>query len=201
MTKFISRAITIAVSVALCGALLFGAYIGINRLAGPDPALQSWLGGSGFSLEAAQYIEPGSGTLDIATRAGNPSATTSVVYLRTSDTATSSISGVYSRGEKVSLNILFNASSTASVLNAYPYVSHNGIDWFGYDCVTATSNILTTHGSTTCVQTWNPQIAGMSRKTMEFSLPPAKWYRIDFGVTGANATVWMQGVVKEVVPN
>lgn len=150
-----------------------------------------------FSFGKNNYVSAGTGTL---VTAGAVEATTSPVFLRTTDTATSSITAFVGDSGSVHVFLQFNASSSVSVLNELRYFSDNGIDWYGENLETVTTNILVANSSTTPTRTWQPSLAGTSRKT-EVINTNSKYVKIDYSVTGANGSLWAVAVPKQETPN
>jgi hypothetical protein len=150
-----------------------------------------------FAFGQKSYLTPGAGTLS---QAGAVEASTTVTYLRTSDTASTSITAFVGDSGSVHIDLQIQGSSTASVLNQYRYFSDNGIDWYAEDLTTVSSNVLVAHASTTPVRTWQPSTTVVTRKHMVIDTN-AKYVKIDFGVTGGNASLYAVAVPKQETPN
>lgn len=123
-------------------------------------------------------------------------ASTSVAYM-TPGTGTTTCTMVTVNTELVDIGIQFNASDTAATLSWEVEFSRDGIDWYGEDGRTLTSNIAVTHGSTTPVHSWNPQVAGISRKSITLSDLASELTRVRFYVTGGNGSFFAVKSLKQ----
>jgi hypothetical protein len=107
----------------------------------------------------------------------------------------------------VDLNLSLTASSTATALTWKQYFadgreSNTGdcystanCNWFGEDAAT-TSSLTVTHASTTLTHSWKPDVTTNVTKNVLVSPVASRYFRVDFTVTGANGSVWVQGVGK-----
>jgi hypothetical protein len=154
------------------------------------------VGGNGFSLDNSYYLS----TITGSTVEGETSATTSVAYI-TADAGTSTVTGFIGSASELAEHIQFNASSTASKLIWINYFSHDGVDWFAENCVTATSNILNTHGTGPCVNVKTAEIAGIRRHSVFIGNVRAKYFKTDFSLHGGNGSLWVKAVPKDEVTN
>lgn len=206
--------IVIAIVVAFSGS--YAAFVGINRLASPEDSDVSV--GGGVTQGQRYYITAGTG---LSTHAGDPSASTTKVYLQSTATgaASSTITGVMERADSIDLNIRAIASSSAANLVFVREFSDNKYDWYAFDEATTTvaNAIPIGHDSTNILHSWNlstttqlPCGGGYSQpsatstevcKHIELKGGYAKYFRIKFWVTGANASVWAYAVPRESVPN
>lgn len=190
MNKFLETAF----AIVMVGAAIGGCLYLINTL---QQTAKSF--GGGFDISSGYYLLPGSG---VAGGVGEPSASTTVLYLRTSDTATSSITGFSGLSTSIDLNLMSVASTSGtSVLQYQVYFSRNRIDWFKEDCYSPDSNVQVTHGPTACIHRWVVTGAGSQTKNVSIGTTQSKYFKIDFGVTGANASLWAVAVPNEQTPN
>lgn len=123
----------------------------------------------------------------------NSNATTSPITLI--PTGTTSFTFASDGVSKMNLLLQFQGSSTLSVLNWTREYSDNGIDWYGEDNMTQSSNILGTHGSTTVVHSWSPSSASMVRKSIIIE-PLALWSRITFTGVTATSTLYVKAITQ-----
>lgn len=155
--------------------------------------------GGGFAVDQAYYITPGTGT---AMGAGAAEATTTPAYLTTADTATSTVKGFAGRATNIDLYLGATASTSAtSKLQYFVSFSPNNVDWYKEDCSSIDTTILVTHGATACVHQWTITGSGYQTKNITIGATQAKYFKIDFGVTGANASLWAAAVPRDENPN
>lgn len=171
----------------------FALYLQVN-----SPVQANTLGG-GFSLDQAYYLTPGSG---VASQAGETMATTSVSFLKTTDTASSTISGFVGRANSIDLYMITTASTSNTTKYQFSLqYSHNNIDWYNEDCSSVDSTILVTHGASGCIHEFTPSSTSRSGKNISLGIPQAKYFKINFGVVGANGSLWAIVVPREENPN
>lgn len=178
-------------ALAVAGILAAGSVI-LNQLSSTAEAA------GGFSIDQEFYLTPGSG---VSVQAGEVTATTSVHFLRTTDVATSSVSGFVGRGGQLALDYIFTASSTATVLTENRYYSDNGIDWYAEDLTTTSTNILVAHSSSTPAHTWTPQTTLTQKKHTVVTDVQAKYFKYEYRISGANGSLWVQATPKAENPN
>lgn len=155
--------------------------------------------GGGFAIDQAYYITAGT---DTAMQAGAAEATTTPAYLTTANTATSTIKGFAGRATNIDLYLGATASTSAtSKLQYFVSFSPNNVDWYKEDCSSIDTTILVTHGATACVHQWTITGSGYQTKNITIGATQAKYFRIDFGVTGANASLWAAAVPRDENPN
>ena len=183
----------VAIGVFLAGAAGLG-ILGLtnNEIAEPNV-------GGGFSIDNAYYLSTTGGTFE----AGEKSATTTEVFIATTNTATTTITGFTGRASTIDLNLQLTASTTATKLRWFVSFSPNNIDWYKEDCSSVDSTILVTHGASACVHEWTPAdaVASTTRKNVTIGAAQAKFFKVDFGVSGANGALWAQAIPKEDTPN
>lgn len=130
--------------------------------------------------------------------AGAESATSSPVYLTTA-AASSTFPFYLDNAKEAYANIIFTASSSASVL-AWTYeFSDDNQTWFGEDASTNAGNVTTTHGSTNVYHIWTPGGAVVTSRT--FALPGinAKYARITVKSLGAAGSIWAKVNIKQEI--
>lgn len=155
--------------------------------------------GGGFTVSGQQYhITAATG---VKQRDGEIEATTTVAYLQTGDTATSSITAFGGRATSADFDLVATASSTASRILYTLQFSPNGDDWYNEDCSSVTSDVLVTHGAAPCTHTWTPGTTALSYKNFSISGIQSKWFKVKISVTGANASVYGTAVLNEPTPN
>lgn len=188
--------------IILVGACAYVGGFAYRAAVEPEQKVETPVGGGGFSLDQAYYFQ-GSGAVTAATTsAGEISATTTLSWLATNQTSTSSIQGFTGRATGIDLNMLAVATTSGtSKLQFFVYFSHNKIDWYKEDCSSVASTVLVTHGASACVHEWTITGAGTQSKNITIGATQAKYFKIDFGVTGANASLWAMAIPKEVTPN
>ena len=117
-------------------------------------------------------------------------------YLDAGNTATSSIIVYSERAFNVDLLGFVVASSTATRLHICREYSHSGSDYFAEINLTDNTNTETTFSGPRCFEFVPDHTA-----TTTFALPAspvtAKYSKISFTATGADAAVWFQTVAKE----
>lgn len=195
MNKLKENILTIITSVLLFAIVTLGGFYGVL-----NQKLQQakTTGGFGFSSDQSFLITRGTATI----KAGDPQATTTVVYLKTNDTASSTIIGYAGSADKVDLNLQAVASTSGtSVLQIFTYTSPNRIDWYKGDCYNVASTVLVTHSPSACIGSWT--ITGGGTQTLNVALGDvqSKYFKVDFGVTGANASLWAEARPRDLTPN
>lgn len=134
-------------------------------------------------------------------------ATSSPTYLTT--TGDDQIMYCNVEGAKsIDFNLRTTASSTATVYNwTYEFADGREVsstvdcnatplacDWFGETSVSSNSLIATSHGSTTVTHTLTPQTTTAQNQNILLSPIGARYLRVTFSATGANGSLWAQGV-------
>ena len=102
--------------------------------------------------------------------------------------------------EYFDMNIFMIASSASSRLDWYFEFSDDAVDWFLEDAYTDTSDIITTHGSTTNVHRWTPAVTSLVTKNIKYptiagDILTARFTRITFSATTASSSIWVGVVV------
>lgn len=134
-------------------------------------------------------------------------ATTTLNYM-TPGTGTSTY--VYNTWNIDKTDVFINGqfATSSSKINFQFEYSNNLVDWFGENGVTATSNILSTQGSTTLVHTWQPSsplgdngtatASSTRRIVVTFPDIASNFKRIVFSVPvgSGNASVWAEATAK-----
>lgn len=181
--------------------IIFVGIIGLilTILIGPQAQKLEQNIGGGFAIDQAYYLTAGTG---VVMRDGASEATTTPAYLTTTDTATSTIKGFAGRATNIDLYLGATASTSAtSKLQYFVSFSPNNVDWYKEDCSSIDSTVLVTHGATSCVHQWTITGTGYQTKNITIGATQAKYFKIDFGVTGANASLWASAIPRDENPN
>lgn len=164
-----------------------------KELTTPDASAQA-LGGP-FGLEAKDT-------------SGNNYSTTSVRYLNTTDTSSSTLVAYTLGAEAIDLNVQVAASSTASVLT-FSYEFSNGkgnidcvatptqCDWYGERAYTVDSTVQSTIGAQTMRYLFTPGVTSTTTANVTIDRIGAKYTRIKFGASSANLAFFAQIVAKK----
>ena len=183
-----TQKILVVLLVLGAAASLITFLVGSVERVGETFALQIWTSGD------ATILDEDTNVFD----AGAQMGTSSVRYFDDGTTATSSLVLFTERANRADLNLLFNASSSASILLWNYTFSNNGIDWFGEDTYTVTNDRLITHGAATTTHSWAPGVEnGAVLKNVSIPIVASKYTKIDFNVDGADGALWAQVVAKE----
>lgn len=125
--------------------------------------------------------------------------TTTPVFL-TSAAATTTLTVASANATTISVNLDAIASSTSSVLTWSMQYSYNGVDWYNEDTASTTGSI-TTHSGVAVVHSWTPGTTVESRRSMNLPTHGAKFTRIGFQATGANASLYAQAILQNSIVN
>lgn len=181
--------VKIAAVLAVLGLLAMSALIGYSRAQA-----------DAFAFGKTATITAGSGT---AQQAGDAAATTTVTFLQTSSTATSSITNLVGDASAFHLDLQATASSSATVYQYWIYYSMNGIDWYpeNFTVTSPTSGSqVALEASTTVPHNWSPGTTAVTRKHVVVPVE-GKYVKVDFGVTGANGSLWGGLTTKQETAN
>jgi len=141
-------------------------------------------------------------SLDKYTLAGS-TASTSPKYLSTASASTTAeIIMSVSNAKHIDLNILFTASTTASVLkwtNYFSYDEGSNKNWYPENGFTATSNILETEGATPLVHSWTPGVTSASYKNIGVNPVASKYMKTRFWTDVANGSLYVEGISQQEV--
>ncbi len=195
MNKLKENILTILTSVILSAIVMLGGFYGVLN----QKLQEVKTVGGGFSSDQSFTIVPGSSATQ---KAGDPQASSSVIYLGVGNTASSSIIGYAGLADKVDLNMQAVASTSGtSKLQIFVFTSPNKIDWYKADCFSVASTVLVTHSATACINEWT--ITGSGTQTLNIPLGDvqSKYFKVNFGVTGANASLWAEARPRDVTPN
>lgn len=194
--------IVIAILVIFGGG--YGIFVGINKIATPEPIDGRDVGG-GVSQGQRYYLTAGTG---VSTNAGEISATTTKVYLQTTSTASSTISGVFERGDQIDLKMRAIASSSAlASLAIKVYGSDNQLgDWYPVMATSSSISSSVINGEVALVlplATSSINTCGTNEICREITLSGfySKYFRVVIDVIGSNAAVWGYAVPRESTPN
>ena len=126
-------------------------------------------------------------------------ASTSPIYMTTSQTASTTIIMSVKNAKHIDLNLYLNASTTASnLLWTYWFSSDDGLNknWYPEDAYTATSNVLITHGASPLVHSWTPADSSATSTVKNIGITPvaSKYMKIEFGLAGANGSLHAIGI-------
>ena len=142
---------------------------------------------SGFEKDNPEDLK---GLLDANYSTINGNASGTPTYLST-NTATTTLTTLNIGGvDSIGLSILFDASTTASVLDWEYQFSHDGEDWFGENASTQTSTLLQTHASGTKIHTFTPNTALNNLIHINNIPVNAKFFRMRVSVSEAAGSVW-----------
>lgn len=183
--------------------LAIGVIVGVVILAGV------FLGTTIFQKEDSSL--GGRFNLDISRSAA---ATTTLSYLATSDTASTTAVYDINKIPATDLNLMFTASTTGTskLIHSYAFSTGNGCDatpagcdWFFEDGKEANSTSLSTHAPRRVIHSWTPVAdnasCGDACFTKSVGIPDvrAKWMRIYFGVRDANGALWHEIVREDTI--
>lgn len=200
--------ISLVIAVVVSFTVMYGVYVGINKIASPDEYGNEAVGG-GVTQGQRYYLTAGTG---IATADGNTEATTTKVFLLTTagGAASSTITGIMERADQIDVVLRAIGSSTASNIIFVRQFSNDNIDWYSMDEATTTNanTIGVVHNTNDVNHIWNLStssqlICGTNEVCKHIVLKDgyAKYFRLKFKVTGANAAVWGYAVPRENTPN
>ena len=188
-------------AIALGVIVLLGTLAGLSKPAGDSPL--DLLQGDSYAPGQNEYItSAGTGN---SIKAGSENATTTVTYLSTAATASSTLQGSLLGSDELILNVISTGSTSAATLIMALDVSDDAIDWFRVPEKTATSNALQTYAPVDTVHSWNVATSSgqvEARAQFKFLVDNvAKYYRVRFNTSGANQAIWAEAFPREVVPN
>ncbi len=194
-----TQLIEIGFTILLAFAVITGGVFTASKLSNHPVAQDASLGGS-FSIDSRSYITGGSGT---SVQVGEPAASTTVAFLTTANTATSSITAYAGTSDAFEMNLLGTASSSSSNLQYWIYYSDNKIDWYAEDGVLQTVGGAGRfdHASTTIAHNWTPGVTTRTGKHVVIPVSIGKYVKVDFGVTGANMSLYGYVAPRAYVPN
>ncbi len=172
-------------------------------------ATSALLIGAGYtiSLQAklleknTQAVGASTHSLQIRTTDNDNNATSTLTYL-TAGGATSTLSFNSEKATAIDYNITATASSSAGVLLVTRQFSNDNVQWFAETCKTATSNTLITFGQAPCTLSipLATSTAASVGNAISLNLPldpvASKYTRLNMAVTGSNAGVHVQAVLK-----
>jgi hypothetical protein len=165
-------------------------------LAGISGMIYTW------NVQPTQVETFGAGiTLDKYTIPGYTASTTPV-YLAAGASAPAMIMSV-GNAQHVDLNIMMNASTSASVLTwAVSFSNDDGVNknWFGEDVYSA-SGYTVTHASTTALNSWEPDLPGYSFKNIGIEPVASKYMKVVFTAVTAASTIYAEGISQSAVNN
>ena len=135
----------------------------------------------------------------------DPNATSTAAFMA-ADAASTTVRGFIGRAESYDVDMIFNASSTASRLIWTSYYADTNYAttspyWSSEDCNTATSNVLITHGPGLCVHTWTASVAGINTKRITVDSTQAGYILMKFSVHDAAGSLNVRVMPKEQTPN
>lgn len=136
---------------------------------------------------------------DTANNSNQARATTTPVYLASGGASTSLVMPT-SLATSVHFNAVVVSSSTASVLNWTEQVSNDGINWYTED--TASTTAATSTSSTAPLgHAWIPGQTAATYRNFATNPSPSKYTRLTFYASGANLSLYAQGIVLNQTPN
>lgn len=141
-------------------------------------------------------------SLEIKTTDSDNNATSTLTYLTTSG-ATSTLSFNSEKATAIDYNISATASSSAANLLLTRQFSNDNIQWFAETCKTATSDALVTFGQAPCVLKipLATSTAASVGNTISVNIPldpvASKYTRLNMSVSGANAAIHIQAILKK----
>lgn len=156
--------------------------------------------GGGFSV-ANRFFFVASTATSGTLAAGEPSATTSPLYMSSTATASSTLVSFLANGEQIDLNLSLTASSTSAKLAWSNKFSIDGVNYYDEDCSTLDSAISITHGPGQCVNYWTPGTTSTSTKNVTIKNTGARFVKTLFGVMGANGALHAMSVPREPTQN
>lgn len=164
------------------------------------------LGGQGISNEQKFFLTP-SASNSRDQGAISVTATTTKVYLNTTDTASSTITGNFDKGNQLDLFVVAVGSSSAATLRFVQEYSSNAIDWYptsqatGVEISPLSTTVTESPYTFSLSTTTNPVPGNSVLEHFVLRGSSGKYFRIRFGVTGANASVFGYASVQEATPN
>ena len=203
LNNITKKQIITSVGILLAAMVLFTAYTVAFSMFAQRADAQS-TSGSAFSPSQRYYLTAGTGS---ATESGEISATTTDIFMSTAATASSTIQGQLNRGDQINLFVRGLASSSAANLNWVVETSENNIDWYPVDSATSTTDLqqvvnvgdtkynwgLATSTDSNCATNTVCKHVTIGQDLY------ANYFRIRFGITGANAAVHAFAHIRETV--
>lgn len=162
--------------------------------------------GGGFSIDRGFGITYTPNGLEVFS-SRDPNATSTVAYLAAdTHTASTTVKGFIGRAESYDVDLIWVASSTSAILLWTNYFSNNNYAttsdyWAAEDCNTATSNVLITHGSGSCVHTWTADIEGINTKRITVDSVQGNYLLMKFQTHTASSSLNVFVIPKEPTPN
>lgn len=117
------------------------------------------------------------------------SATTSPTVVLTQATTTSNTCTVEGL-ENVRVNLLSGATTTGHMVWWQIEFSQDGVDWWGEDANTDTSDVTLTHGSTTVTRLWDVGSTSTTTKSFLVKNVASKFMRLKYRMSGYSAFLW-----------
>lgn len=136
-----------------------------------------------------------------STQSGEISATTTRTYMKSTQSASSTLVAYTERAESLETNLTAEASTTATIYAWSYQSSDDGITWYEKSCAADTSNVLQTYGPGACIHSWTPGTTATSTKSVTISTLGSKYTRVKFGTMSANGALHVLGITKEQNPN
>lgn len=198
MTKILNKKVLAAIA-------LFG-FVALTSLVMVQTAREADAQSNGSSITPSQRYYLNAGTGSVA-EAGEPSATTTDIFISTGATASSTIQGQLNRGDQINLFVRALASSSAASLNFVLETSENNVDWYPVDSATSSTDLPNVIASGDTKFTWslatstdsNCATNTVCKHITVGSNVYATYFRIRFGITGANAAIHAFAHVRESV--
>lgn len=132
-------------------------------------------------------------------------STTTPQFMQTGQASTTMIRYV-ALAEQMDLNLYYVASSSSSCLQweeafSNNYNTTNGGDWYYENATNLSSNVLSQEGASPLLHTWCPGVSATSTKNFTVKPLASKYIQFIFKTTGANASLYAQLVLKNIIQN
>lgn len=144
---------------------------------------------SGYTIVCTDLVRSG-----VVNNGCSATGTTTPTFL-TAAAATTTFAALTANTANEDLNLMVVASSTSSVITWSVQYSYNGVDWYNED-LPATSGSVTTHPALPITHTWTPGTTATTSRSMNLQTHAAKYTRIGFQATGANASIYPQFILQ-----
>lgn len=175
----------IALAIVLAATALATAY----------QAVQHVRAGASTAYGGASYLSAGTGAVTVP---GQLTSTSTVTFLKTTDTASSTITGSMQGSTNLAVNFLAVASSTSALFNIAVDTSEDLIDWYPVDISALTATNEAALNGVDGIWPWTPGVTARTGKTIVFPGVAGKYYRVRVGVGAANASLW--AMARPIVP-
>ncbi len=131
----------------------------------------------------------------------NSGATTTLQYLATASTASTTLTCYTDGADQIDLDLFAVASSSSSGLVWNVSYSNNNKDFYYENGTTVTSNVVSTEGPVPLTHVWSPATAATSTKDVQIKTVNAKYTRIEMHAVGAGFGLYEALIDKNIIRN